>query len=186
MSVAGSEAVERSCNNEMSPSKSLKERVEDFLALEAELLDERQYDRWLELLDDDLQYWMPLVRNFEHSRPQDEYSQEGSGAAWFDEGKSTLHQRIIQIQGGDHWAEEPLSRTTHMTSNVRIVSASDTEVTVKCRFLVYVNRREEEVRLFVGKRTDVLKPMGDSFLLRKRSIFLDQSKMLFKNLTTFF
>lgn len=186
MSVVGSEAIKGSRDNDMTPNASLKERIENFLALEAELLDERQYDSWLNLLDEDLQYWMPLVRNFEHSRPQDEYSQEGSGAAWFDEGKSTLKQRILQIQGGDHWAEEPLSRTTHMTTNIRIVSVSDTEVTVKCRFLVYVNRREEEVRLFIGKRTDVLKPTGDSFLLKKRSIFLDQSKMLFKNLTTFF
>jgi 3-phenylpropionate/cinnamic acid dioxygenase small subunit len=165
---------------------TLKERVEDFLAYEGELLDERQFDRWLELLDNDIHYWMPLVRNFEFSRPQDEYSRENMDAAWFDEGKPTLMQRIKQIQSGDHWAEEPLSRSTHMTTNIRIVSTTDTEITVKSRFLLYVNRREDEVRLFVGKRTDVLRVHGDSFLIRKRSIFLDQSKMLFKNLTTFF
>lgn len=168
------------------PAPTLKERVEDFLAHEGELLDERQFDRWLDILDDDIHYWMPLVRNFEYSRPQDEYSRQNRDAAWFDEGKPTLTQRIRQIQGGDHWAEEPLSRTTHMTSNIRILSATEEEITVKCRFLLYVNRREEEVRLFVGKRIDVLRPHGDSFLLRKRSVFLDQSKMLFKNLTTFF
>lgn len=167
-------------------ASTLKERVEDFLSYEAELLDERQFDRWLDLLDDDIHYWMPLVRNFEHSRPQDEYSRQDRDAAWFDEGKPTLTQRIKQIQGGDHWAEEPLSRTTHMTSNVRIVSATEDEIAVKCRFLLYVNRREDEVRLFIGKRADVLRVHGDGFLLRKRSIFLDQSKMLFKNLTTFF
>ena len=167
-------------------ARSLKERVEDFLALEGELLDERKFDDWLDLLDEDLHYWMPLVRNFEAGRPQDEYSRAGVGAAWFDEGKATLRQRVMQIQGGDHWAEEPLSRTTHMTTNIRIVSATEAEVTVKSRFLLYVNRREEEVRLFVGKRVDVLRPSGESFLLAKRSIFLDQSKMLFKNLSNFF
>lgn len=169
-----------------SSDRTLKERVEDFLALEGELLDERKFDAWLDLLDEDLHYWMPLVRNFEYDRPQDEYSQPGVGAAWFDEGKSTLRQRVMQIQGGDHWAEEPLSRTTHMTTNIRIVSATEKELTVKSRFLLYVNRREDEVRLFVGKRIDVLRLHGDSFLLRKRSIFLDQSKMLFKNLSNFF
>lgn len=164
----------------------LKERVEDFLAYEGELLDERQFDRWLDLLDEDIHYWMPLVRNFEHSRPQDEYTRASRDAAWFDEGKHTLLQRVLQIKGGDHWAEEPLSRSTHMTSNIRIVAADVSEVTLKCRFLLYVNRREEEVRLFVGKRTDVLRRNGDSFLIKRRSIFLDQSKLLFKNLTTFF
>ncbi|MBP7336523.1 3-phenylpropionate/cinnamic acid dioxygenase subunit beta [Niveispirillum sp.] len=164
----------------------LKVRVEDFLAYEAELLDERQFDRWLDLLDDDIHYWMPLVRNFEFNRPQDEYSRAHLDAAWFDEGKQTLLQRIRQIQGGDHWAEEPLSRSTHMTTNIRVAAVTETQITVKCRFLLYVNRREEEVRLFVGKRTDILRPVGDGFRILKRSIFLDQSKMLFKNLTTFF
>lgn len=165
---------------------TLKERVEDFLAYEAELLDERAFDSWLELLADDISYWMPLVRNFEHGKPQDEFSRQGKDAAWFDEGKETLRQRIMQIQGGDHWAEEPLSRTSHIISNLRIASATETEITVRCKFLLYVNRREEEVRLFVGKRTDVLRPHEGSFLIAGRSIFLDQSKLLFKNLTTFF
>ncbi len=169
-----------------SSGATLKQRVEDFLALEGELLDERKFDAWLDLLDEDVHYWMPLVRNFEFSRPQDEYSEQGVGAAWFDEGKATLRQRVMQIQGGDHWAEEPLSRTTHITTNIRIVEATDTEITVKSRFLLYVNRREEEVRIFVGKRIDVLRPTENNFLLKKRSIFLDQTKMLFKNLSNFF
>lgn len=182
MSASTINAAERAA----TAGLSLKERVEDFLALEGELLDERNFDAWLDLLDEDVQYWMPLVRNFEFSRPQDEYSEQGTGAAWFDEGKATLRQRVMQIQGGDHWAEEPLSRTTHMTTNIRIVAATPSEITVKCRFLLYVNRREDEVRLFVGKRVDVLRPDGDGFLLKKRSIFLDQTKMLFKNLSNFF
>lgn len=180
------EATSSAGDGATSSQASLKERVEDFLAYEGEILDGRQYGRWLELLDEDIRYWMPIARNFEHSRPQDEYSREQQDAAWFDEGKYTLEQRVQQIQGGDHWAEEPLSRSTHMTTNIRIVSATDTEITVNCRFLIYVNRREEEVRLFVGKRTDILRPHGSSFLIKRRSIFLDQSKMLYKNLTTFF
>jgi 3-phenylpropionate/cinnamic acid dioxygenase small subunit len=186
MSAPVAEAAAPAMAGSAPVGQTLKERVEDFLALEGELLDERKFDDWLELLDEDVHYWMPLVRNFEFTRPQDEYSREGAGAAWFDEGKATLRQRVMQIQGGDHWAEEPLSRTTHMTTNIRIVSASETEVVVKSRFLLYVNRREEEVRLFVGKRADILRPNGDTFLLKKRSIFLDQTKMLFKNLSNFF
>ncbi|HMP43708.1 MAG TPA: 3-phenylpropionate/cinnamic acid dioxygenase subunit beta [Sphingopyxis sp.] len=168
------------------PAPSLKERVEDFLALEGELLDERRFDEWLELFADDARYWMPLARNIEHDNLAAEYTREQQDAAWFDEDKKTLLQRVMQLKGGDHWAEEPFSRTTHITANIRIESASETELTVKSRFIVYVNRREGEVRLFVGKRIDVLRPDGEGFLIAKRSIFLDQSKLLFKNLTTFF
>lgn len=166
--------------------QTLKERVEDFLAYEGELLDERRFDDWLALLSDDVRYWMPVARNIEHNSIEAEYTREQRDAAWFDEDKKTLLQRVMQLKGGDHWAEEPFSRTTHITTNIRIESASETELTVKSRFIIYVNRREEEVRLFVGKRVDILAIADDGFRIRKRSIFLDQSKLLFKNLTTFF
>ncbi len=169
-----------------SEAMTLKERVEDFFSHEGELLDERRFDDWLNLFADDARYWMPIARNVKHDDTAAEYTRQQRDAAWFDEDKKTLLQRVMQLKGGDHWAEEPFSRTTHMTTNIRIDSSSDTEVTVKSRFIVYVNRRESEVRLFVGKRVDVLRVQGDSFVIRKRSIFLDQSKLLFKNLTTFF
>ena len=165
---------------------TLKDRVEDFFSREGELLDERRFDDWLNLFADDARYWMPVARNVKHDDTASEYTREQCDAAWFDEDKKTLLQRVMQLKGGDHWAEEPFSRTTHVTTNIRIDAASDTEVTVNSRFIVYVNRRESEVRLFVGKRVDVLRVQGDGFLIRKRSIFLDQSKLLFKNLTTFF
>ena len=169
-----------------APGPTLKERVEDFLSYEGELLDERRFDEWLELFTEDARYWMPLARNVEHTNLVAEYSREQQDAAWFDEDKKTLLQRVMQLKGGDHWAEEPFSRTTHVTTNIRIESATETELTVKSRFIVYVNRREGEVRLFVGKRVDVLRPADGGFQIAKRSIFLDQSKLLFKNLTTFF
>ena len=42
---------------------SLMREIEDFFHAEADLLDEREYDRWLELLTEDIVYWMPMRRN---------------------------------------------------------------------------------------------------------------------------
>ena len=41
----------------------LREEIEEFLYEEAALLDERRYTEWLDLLSDDLTYFMPLRRN---------------------------------------------------------------------------------------------------------------------------
>ena len=41
----------------------LKEEVEEFLYEEADLLDQRRYGEWLDLLADDLHYFMPMRRN---------------------------------------------------------------------------------------------------------------------------
>ena len=171
----------------MSGAITLKERVEDFLSFEAELLDERQFRHWLDLLADDIRYFMPLARNVQHDQLQNEYTVEGHGVAWFDEDKKTLSQRVEQILlAGDHWAEEPLSRTMHMIANVRIESASRDAVYVRSKFVVYVNRREDEIRFFAGKRFDVLRPERDSFLVARRKLILDQSTLQAKNLSTFF
>ena len=41
----------------------LRLEIEDFLWDEAELLDDFRYEEWLDLLTDDLVYWMPIRRN---------------------------------------------------------------------------------------------------------------------------
>ena len=101
----------------------LKQDVEDFLYREAELLDERRYEDWLELLADDVRYWMPMRRNVPADAPEREFTREGEDVNWFDEGKETLTRRVQQIRTGVHWAEQPPSRLCHMITNVQKVLA---------------------------------------------------------------
>lgn len=164
----------------------LKHAVEQFYAREADLLDSRRFDDWLGLLADDLRYWMPLNYNRPFGEWEGERSGEGKDLNWFDEGKFEIEQRVKQIMTGVHWAEEPVSRTTHMVSNVEAEAIDDDTVTARCRFLVYRNRTETETDFYVGKRHDRLRRAGDGFLIARREIFLDQNVLLAKNLTTFF
>jgi len=160
--------------------------VQDFLYREAELLDERRYEAWLELFADDAQYFMPMRRNVPHDEPEREFTRAGADVAWFDEGKDTLTRRVRQLRTGIHWAEEPLSRICHMVSNVQILHASDSEIGVKSRFLIYRNRVETETDLLVGKREDLLRRVNGGLKIARRTIVLDQSVLLAKNLTFFF
>jgi 3-phenylpropionate/cinnamic acid dioxygenase small subunit len=170
----------------------LQQEIADFLYFEADLLDERRFKEWLELLAEDITYFMPVRRNVKFGRQAEhENTVAGQGISWFDEDKWTLTKRVEQILTGVHYAEEPLSRVSHMISNVRIVSASPAveaaqQVTAKCRFLVYQNRQDHETNLFVGKRTDVLRRTDGSWKIARREIVLDQSVLLAKNLTVFF
>lgn len=164
----------------------LKAEIEEFLYHEVDLLDERRYDEWLALFADDARYWMPMRRNVPHDEPEREFTRAGLDVNWFDEGKDTLTRRVRQIQTGIHWAEEPPSRICHMISNVQIVAATPSEVTVKCRFLIYRNRVETETDFLVGKREDVLRRVDGGWRIAHRKIVLDQSVLLAKNLTFFF
>ena len=169
----------------------LAHEVAEFLYREAELLDERRYAAWLELLADDIRYWMPMRRNVKFGEDAREFTREGTDIAWFDEGKETLTRRVRQIETGIHWAEEPQSRIAHLVSNVQIAEASPSfedarQVAVKCRFLIYRNRVETETDLLVGKREDVLRRAADGWQIARRKIVLDQNVLLSKNLTFFF
>jgi 3-phenylpropionate/cinnamic acid dioxygenase small subunit len=169
----------------------LVREIEQFLYAEADMLDERRYPEWLELLADDVRYWMPMARNIQFGDEQREWTRELQDLAWFDEGKTTLTQRVQQIMTGIHWAEEPASRVTHMVTNVEVVEAvpsvaAPAEVTVKCRFLIYRNRLQDETDFLVGKRRDVLRKVDGAWKIARREIFLDQTVLLAKNLTVFF
>lgn len=164
----------------------LRHAVEQFYNSEAELLDSRRFEAWLDLLAEDIRYWMPVARNCEFGRWDDELTREGSDLNWFDEGKFELEQRVKQILTGVHWAEEPVSRTTHMISNLQVAEAGEGEIDARCRFLVYRNRTETETDFFVGKRHDRLRRAGSGFRIAARAIYLDQSVLLAKNLTVFF
>ena len=164
----------------------LTREIEEFLYAEAELLDERRFEAWLELLTEDIRYWMPMRRNVKFGEHARENTRERQDMNWFDEGKTTLQQRVQQLMTGVHWAEEPLSRVCHMVTNVQIVQATAMEVTVKSRFLIYRNRLQDETDFFVGKREDVLRKVDSQWKIARRQIILDQNVLLAKNLTIFF
>ena len=164
----------------------LRLEIEDFLYNEADLLDDHNYEDWVDLFTEDARYFMPMRRNVSSEDMDTENTQEKHEMSWFDEGKATLVKRVKQIRTGVHWAEEPFSRITHLVSNVRILESSGDEVKVKCRFIVYRNRMVDEESLFVGKRIDTLRRAGRSWKIARREIIMDQSTMLSKNFTNFF
>ena len=169
----------------------LKDQIEEFLYKEAELLDERCFEEWLELLTEDVRYWVPMRRNVKFGDLDREYTREGRDINWFDEGKDTLTRRVKQILTGVHWAEEPLSRICHLVSNIQLLQATPSmsdpaEVKVKCRFMVYRNRVETETDILVGKREDLLRKVDGQWKIAQRKVILDQNVLLAKNLTFFF
>jgi 3-phenylpropionate/cinnamic acid dioxygenase small subunit len=171
---------------------ALKQEIEDFLYMEADLLDRREFRQWLDLLADDLVYFMPIRRNVKFGQhAEKENTRQGEGISWFDEDKWTLGKRVEQILTGVHYAEEPRPRVTHMVSNVRLLEVSPSvedpaEVVAGCRFLVYQNRVEYESNTFVGRRTDRLRRQGNSWLIARREMILEQNVLLAKNLSILF
>jgi len=169
---------------------SLMREIEDFFCREADLLDEREYDQWLDLLTADIVYWMPMRKNVSYANRGKDITAEDD-VAWFHDDKETLTKRVRQIQTGVHWADEPISRVSHVITNIRLTEPMVTlgegaKTTTTCRFIVYRNRLESETDFLVGRREDTLTRINGELKISRRKIILDQSVLLAKNLTMFF
>lgn len=163
----------------------LMREIEDFLYAEADLLDEREFERWLDLLTDDVRYWMPMRKNLEF-RDRDKDITGDDDIAWIDDDKVTLTKRVKQIMTGIHWAEEPLSRVSHLISNIRLAKQIDAVTyLVKSHFIVHRNRLETETDFIAGRREDVLRRIDGKLKIASRKIIIDQAVLLAKNLTFF-
>ena len=165
----------------------LQWEVERFLYREARLLDERRLTEWLDLLAEEIHYFMPIRRNVKYGDWELEESDPENEISYFDEGKDILTGRVRQLNTGVHWAEEPVSRFEHIVSNVEIVSVDGDEVQVNSKFFCYQNRLTDEVNTFVGRRYDLLRRDPDTgFTIVKRKILLAQNVLLAKVINTFF
>jgi 3-phenylpropionate/cinnamic acid dioxygenase small subunit len=161
--------------------------VSEFLHAEADLLDERRYTEWLDLLADDFTYSMPLRLNVPYSDAETgTETRSGTDICWFDESKETVELRVRQLLTGVHWAEEPVSRVSHLVTNIRIDEVDGEEVRLASKFLVYRNRVSDETDILVGRRRDTLRrDPGIGWKVVRRHLLLDQTVLLAKNLSIF-
>jgi 3-phenylpropionate/cinnamic acid dioxygenase small subunit len=165
----------------------LQLEIEQFYYHEAGLLDDHRYPEWLDLFSSDARYWMPTRTNRLLRDHDKEASAEGEFAL-FDDNKKTLGWRVKQMDSLTHWAENPRSRTRHLVTNVRVTPTKfDGEYEVKSNFICYRNRLADEVDIWAGERTDLLRRDEEQeLLITRRKILLDQNVVLSKNLSVFF
>ena len=172
--------------------------VEQFLYREARLLDARRFDDWLEMLAEDIKYWMPLRSNrypayskaisiLDGSRYEEGDLSGEDDLAIMDEDKDSLTRRIRRLDSGMAWAEDPPSRTRHFVSNIEVEPGTrESELKVYSNFIMYRTRGETEQDFYVGSREDVLRREDGQLRVAYRKIILDQTVLLAKNVSNFF
>jgi 3-phenylpropionate/cinnamic acid dioxygenase small subunit len=172
--------------------------IEQFLFREARLLDEGRFREWLDLLHEDIRYWMPSMgRRYRTSSKamtllnadlcmESEFSGE-SELAILDETKESLERRVARLESGMAWAEDPPSHTCHIVSNVAVIEGDpDTQLRVHSNFVLYRTRGESEQDFYVGRRQDVLRRVSGDWRIVYRKILLPQHVLAAKNASNFF
>jgi 3-phenylpropionate/cinnamic acid dioxygenase small subunit len=122
------------------PAADLQREVEQFLYRQAELLDGKHWQAWMDCFADDGVYWMPVA-------PQ-QTEWEGSPSI-FAEDKLMMEIRKGRVSHPNAWSQAPQWETNHIVSHVALESVEGAEIRVRSRFHLMELRRDS-VRHFGG------------------------------------
>jgi benzoate/toluate 1,2-dioxygenase beta subunit len=116
-------------------SAALVAEVHELLSREVHLLDDRDYEGWLELFADDCLYWMPV----------DPLSEDGTlRLNVFYDDKAKMRDRIARLDSGNAYTEEPISLTARTFGAVRVEEADDSGLTARSNFHLVAYRSGEQ------------------------------------------
>ena len=153
-----------------------------FLVEEAHLLDSADFEGWLELMDPQIRYRMPVrVTAVKAADEADLQTMDHFDEDWY-----SLSKRVQRFQTDYAWTEDPQSRIRHHISNVRTFEGNGDELIVESAVLLYRSRGDRTApSLLSAGRTDVLVPTPDGMRLRSRDIQIDESVLRTQNLAIF-
>lgn len=149
---------------EAKPAAFDRSAVEEFLIREADLLDERRFDEWRDLFDEDGYYWVPLKPDQEN--PEDEVS-------LFYDDRKIMATRFARLAHPRIHAQSPPTRTCRIVGNFRIKD-DDTEpgCCLVVSKMILVDYRQGEQRLFAAKVRHKLRRAGAEFRIAWKKVEL--------------
>jgi benzoate/toluate 1,2-dioxygenase beta subunit len=121
-----------------------REKVCDFLYREARLLDDQQWDDWLECYHPDAEFWMPSWDDDDQliEDPQREIS------LIYYPNRQGLEDRVFRIKTERSSATMPDTRTSHNISNVEIEKQEGELVTVRFNWFTLSHRYQNTMSYF--------------------------------------
>ena len=159
--------------------------LNQFYIREAWLLDQRKFHEWLDLLTEDLFYFMPRRLNVNRQNLDQELTKPGD-MALFEENKEEMEIRVARLDTGMAWSEDPPSRTRHLVGNLVVDPMENGEVRTMTAFLVFRSHLEMDENLYSGYREDVVRKTDSGWKIAKRTIVLDANVITTKNISIFF
>ncbi len=162
-------------------------RVEQFYFREARLLDERRYQQWFELVDQDIEYSMP-GRFVPEPDPREQgeesfvavdreldRAEAGAGSPIRLDRYMDMLIRASRPFNARAWAESPPPRTRRMVSNVEVETGAEDGIwRAFSNFFMFYSLAGTDNHLYTGGRRDILRedPEG-AFRIMKREVITD-------------
>lgn len=147
------------------------ETIEQFLYREAELCDNRDWDAYLDLYDEQCEYHVPQWDS--ETRYTSDPGSEMSYIYYSD--RTGLEDRVLRLRTNKAASAQPPFRTAHMLTNIRPRKNSDDTWAVKVNWATHYYRQGGE-GCFFGWAEYTLRPHAESWkILRKHIVLLNDN-----------
>ena len=143
--------------------------LEDFLYLEAALLDEWDLEGWMELLTDDARYLIPP-----NERPN---SDPETTLFIIADDIERIKGRIKRLKSREAHAEFPPSRTRRLITNVRILDNINGVIRVSSNFSVHRYRLRGKSGVYVGRYIHTIVRIDGNLKISERRVILDPEEL---------
>ena len=141
----------------------------DILYREALALDERRWDDWLALFDDEIEFWVPAWKS--EDDPTDDPATEIS--LIYTSRRSELEDRVFRVRSGRSIASVPLPRTAHIVTNLLAQADGSDAIDVSSIWTIQVfNVKRREQHLFFARCHHRLVRAGAEWRIRRRKAIL--------------
>lgn len=149
-----------------------REEVEDFLFLDAHLLDEWRLDDWLATFEEGAHFDVPTT---DWKTPGGQWA-PGEAGYFVADDWDLIKARVKRLKSRKAHAENPHSHTTRLVGNVRIVEQLDDEVHVQANFII--NRyRDRQSFVYAGRYDHRLAVTDSGLRFRYRRAILANEEM---------
>lgn len=143
--------------------------IEDFLYLEAALLDEWDLDGWMGLLTDDARYLVP---------PNESPDSDPETTLFIiADDIERIKGRVKRLKSREAHAEFPPSRTRRLITNVRILDNIDGVIRVSSNFSVHRYRLRGKSGVYVGRYIHTIVLIDDTLKISERRVILDAEEL---------
>ncbi|WLG53517.1 anthranilate 1,2-dioxygenase small subunit [Pseudomonas sp. FP1742] len=146
---------------------ALQHSVEQFLYRKSELCDQQDWDAYIALFDEQSEFHLPQWES-EHVYTTDP---KRSMSLIYYSNRSGLEDRVFRLRTGKSAASNPMPRTLHMISNVRISEREGGELEVRVNWNTLYHRQAMSEQFF-GRCTYHLQPVGDSWKITRKHVVL--------------
>jgi len=164
-----------------------EDEVRRWLFAESRILDEFRLDDWLELLDADVRYWMPVRTIRKLSERELEFGEPGDEVCLLDEDLISLQMRVRKMQHAMSWSDNPSPRVVRMVSNVEVLGEPSTgEYAVRSVLYLQRHRFSRDLDQWLVARYDRLVAHEQGLRLRERRIYSSAPVLMSPNLSVLF